>query len=104
METLIILGLHARSCTDEGKSNSGRGVDSQEQKRVLLVVDTAPVPTGSTAGIEPASEAEKAMAAKSDALVPPAQGETGRGRKMASLRHRKRINSLKCRATSLPPS
>ena len=45
----------------QGKSNSG-GVDAQEQKRVLPVVNTAAVPTESTAGIEPAGEAEKTMA------------------------------------------
>ena len=46
----------------QGKSNSGSGVDAQEQKRVLPVVNTALVPTESTAGIEPAGEAEKTMA------------------------------------------
>jgi len=80
------------------------GVDTQERRRVLLVVDTTPAVTESTASIEPAGKAERATAAKSEALVPWVQDGVRRGREMVPQDYdtEQSICSLKCRAASLP--
>ena len=53
----------------EMREDEPPGADAQVRRRVLSVVDTTPVLAKSTAGIGPAGEAERAMAAKSEALV-----------------------------------
>jgi hypothetical protein len=74
-ENLIVLGLYARSRTPmRGKS----GVDTHERGGILLVVGAAQALAKSTTGVEAAGEAERAAAAKSEALAPWIQGETGR--------------------------
>jgi hypothetical protein len=45
------------------------GVGAHEQGGTLLVMSAAPALAEGTAGIKPAGEAERAMAAKPDALV-----------------------------------
>jgi len=50
------------------------GVNAHERGEALPVVDAAPALDESTSGVKPAGEAEKAVAAKSKALVPQAQG------------------------------
>jgi len=51
-------------------------VDAYERVGALPVVGAAPALAEGTAGVEPAGEAERAMAAKSEALAPWTQGET----------------------------
>jgi hypothetical protein len=61
------------------------GVDAltwQGRARALSVVDTTPVQAESTASIELASEAEKAIAAKPEALELGMYNEAGRGREV----------------------
>ena len=58
------------------------GVNAHERGGALPVVGTAPALVEGTAGFEPAGEAEKATAAKSEALVPWARDNAGRGRKV----------------------
>ena len=53
------------------------GVGTHERGGALLVVSAAFVITGSTACVESAGEAEKAIAAKSEALEPAMYGEAG---------------------------
>jgi hypothetical protein len=53
-------------------------VDAHERGRALPVVGAAPALAKDTAGVEPAGEATRAAAAKSEALVPQAQGEAKR--------------------------
>ena len=50
-------------------------VNAHELWGVLLVVGTAPALAEDTPGIEPAGEAERAAAARSEALGPWTQGE-----------------------------
>jgi hypothetical protein len=50
-------------------------VNAHERWGVLLVVCTAPALAEDTAGVEPAGEAERATAARPEALVPWTQGE-----------------------------
>jgi len=51
-------------------------VDEHERGEALPVVGAAPALAERTAGVEPAGEAERAAAAKSEALAPWTQGET----------------------------
>ena len=51
------------------------GVDAHKRGGVLPVVGAAPALAKGTAGIEPTGEAERATAAKSEALAPRTQGE-----------------------------
>src|SRR5712691_7564959 len=62
---------------DAGRVEPSR-VDAHEQGGVLPVTGAAPVLAEETAGVEPAGEAERAAAAKSEALAPWMQGETRR--------------------------
>src|SRR5712691_6887078 len=62
---------------DTGRVEPSR-VDAHEQGGVLPVTGAAPVLAEETAGVEPAGEAERAAAAKSEALAPWMQGETRR--------------------------
>jgi hypothetical protein len=55
------------------------GVNVARTRAKLSVVDTTPVLAESTASIELAAEAEKAIAAKPEALEPGAYNEAGRG-------------------------
>jgi hypothetical protein len=57
----------------------------QERVRERSVVDTTPVLAESTASIELAGEAEKAIAAKPEALEPGAYNEAG-GRREVEMR------------------
>jgi len=53
--------MHDRENRHEGRRTprpQGPGIDAQERRRVLLVVDTTPVLAKSTAGIGPAGEAK----------------------------------------------
>jgi hypothetical protein len=68
----------------KGKS----GIDMHEWGEVLLVVGVAQALAKGTAGVEHAGEAERAAAAKSEALAPWTQGETGY--KIKTLRDGKR--------------
>jgi hypothetical protein len=54
-------------------------VNAHEQGGALPVVGAAPALAEDTAGIEPTGKAEKATAAKSEALVPWAQDKAKRG-------------------------
>src|SRR5712691_3423025 len=62
---------------DAGRVEPSR-VDAHEQGGVLPVTGAAPVLVKETASVEPAGEAERAAAAKSEALAPWMQGETRR--------------------------
>jgi hypothetical protein len=57
----------------------------QERARERSVVDTTPVLAESTASIELAGEAEKAIAAKTEALEPGAYNEAGGRREVEML-------------------
>jgi len=75
-ETLTVLGLCAWPRTrTQGESNP-RAVDAHERGGALPVAGAAPTLAEETAGVEPAGEAERAAAAKSEALAPWTQGET----------------------------
>ena len=52
------------------------GVDTHERGGALPVAGAAPALAEGIAGVEPAGEAERAAAAKSEALAPWTQGET----------------------------
>ena len=52
-------------------------VDAHEQGGALLVVDTTPAVAKETASVEPAGEAERATAARPEALASWTQGEAG---------------------------
>jgi hypothetical protein len=72
LKTLTLLNL-----LPEGRHRGKPlGIDAHEQERVLLVMGTALALGEDTASIEPAGKAEKAIAAKSEALVPWAQHNT----------------------------
>lgn len=73
-EILTALGLYAWSRI---RTWVKLGVDTHERAGVLPVVGAAQVLAKSTAGIDPAGDAEKAATAKSEALAPCTQGETG---------------------------
>ena len=53
------------------------GVDAHKRGGALLLVGATPALAEGTAGVEPAGEAEKAVAAKPEALVPRAQDKAG---------------------------
>ena len=69
------LGLACTIANTDTREVESSGIGAQEQGRTLPVVDTAPVLAESRASIEPAGMAERAMSAKSEALVPWAQDE-----------------------------
>jgi len=54
----MVVKTDMREDEPQGLRPQGPGVDAQERKRVLSVVDTTPVLAKSTAGIGPAGEAE----------------------------------------------
>ena len=70
------------------------GVDTHERGGALLVVGTAPTLAEGTAGVEPTGEAERATAAKSEALAPRTQGEARWGRRDAAEKETSR--RMKC--------
>ena len=89
LEILTALGFHAQSTVaiTEAMQVEQLGVDAltwprQGRARALSVVDTTPVQAESTASIELASEAEKAIAAKPEALELGVYNEAGRGREV----------------------
>ena len=57
-------------------------VKAHERGRALPAVGTAPALAEDTAGVELAGEAEKAAAAKSEALISAAQNKVVRGREV----------------------
>ena len=68
------LGLAWTVADMEARKVEPSGVDAHERGGALPVVGAAPVLAEGTAGVEPAGKAEKATAAKPEALVPWAQG------------------------------
>jgi predicted TPR repeat methyltransferase len=76
-------------------TDAGSWASTQQIRRVLPVVGTALALAKSTTGIERAGEAEIAAAAKSEALAPWTQGETGREVEM--------LQEGKCEVDKPPP-
>ena len=89
---------------DAGRVEPSR-VDAHEQGGVLPVTGAAPVLAEETAGVEPAGEAERAAAAKSEALAPWMLGETRREVKTLREGRRAKVEMLRegrCEVETLP--
>ena len=72
------LGLACMAVDADTKEVEPSGVDAYERRGALPIVCAAPALAEGTAGVEPASEAERAMAAKFEALASWVRGETRR--------------------------
>jgi len=75
---LDCLGLARVVADADAKELEPSSVDAHERGGALPVVGAAPALAEETTGVEPAGKAERAAAAKSEALAPWTQGETRR--------------------------
>ena len=70
------LGLACAVTNADAREVQSSGVDTNKQRGLLPFMDTTPALAESTAGVELAGKAEKATAAKLEALEPEACGKT----------------------------
>ncbi len=102
------LGLAWTVADMEARKVEPSDVDAHEQGGALPVVGAAPALAEGTAGVEPAGEAEKATAAKPEALVPWAQGMAERevemlpGEGKPSMCTSRRLRCCRERASTKP--
>jgi len=102
------LGLAWTVADMEARKVEPSGVDAHERGGALPVVGAAPALAEGTAGVEPAGEAEKATAAKPEALVPWAQGMAERevemlpGEGKPSMCTSRRLRCCRERASTKP--
>ena len=102
LEGLDPLGLASTVVNADANEAEPPGFDAYEQGGALPVAGTTPALAEGITGIEPASEAEKAIVARPEALVPWAQDKARHGHEVDAQPHKALPQKGKRNTEALP--